>query len=792
MNTINLREIITTLLKHWHWFAVSVVACVIIAFCYLRTQPDVYEVETGILLRQSDKLNGPIDKMAMLEAIGFSGASKEVLDEIEIMSSKTLTTAMIDTLGIANEYYVRSGWQWKELYQHTPFILLADSNNFNSTITSTFTLTIRKSGEKFKIEIQNIAQKKTVEIATVSEQFEAFGYKFRLAITGKQFDQTAKYRIVANKKNDLVDELNKDITILQTSKRSNAIKMRTESACPDKAIDELNTLIYLYNADAVADKNLIAQNTKNFIDKRIKLIENDLFDVERIEEQYKKSNDLTDLETDAKLYLQLGSDYERSRVTLQSQLGMINFLTDYLKDESNPYGLLPTGIIIDSPQGKTTSVLNDKDKFQTSGGLIPSGTGINDPALSAMIKEYNDLALNRMKLVRSTNENNPTVTELTQHLKILKSNIFSSIASTQKGIEISLNDVIAKDNLFKSKIKNVPTQAREYREIERQQKIKETLYLFLLEKQEEMALSLASTVPSAKTLDKAYASSSPVAPRRMIILFTALLAGLLFPIMVLYTKDLLNNKVGNRSELKKLIDVPILGTIAETKNVEQVVVLPNEVTAIAEQFRLVRSNLQFMMMGKSTPHVILVTSSVSGEGKTFCAINLAMSLALTKQKTILLGMDIRNPKLGEYLNIDTKTGISLFLSDSTCQLDEVIHHSDNTPNLDIIPCGPIPPNPAELLMGERTDILFEQLKEKYDYIVVDSAPVGLVSDTYILNKNVDLSVYIVRCNYTPKDILANLKEIYDNKKLTNVAVLLNGDSEQDTYGYGKYYRTHKR
>lgn len=795
VSIFDIREIFNVVIKYWYWFVFSIVVCALIAMLYVKVTPFVYKVETAILLRQSDKLNGPIDKTAMIEAIGIGGASKEVLDEIEIITSKTLTAAMIDSLGVQNEYFVRQNWQWNELYRNTPFILVAAIPNFNKNIAATTIFTVKKDKNKFKINIKSPNNNQTVIIDNITDSFKTFAGDFYLVLTGTHFDDNAKYQIIANKTDELVDAFNEKILVMQPNRRSNVIKISIESQCKEKAVDELNMLVALYNADAVADKNLIALSTKNFIDGRIKLVESDLFNVESDEEKYLRANDLTDLPTDAKLYLQLGSDYERSRVALQSQLSMINYMKDFIKDEQNQYSLLPAGIVLDPQKTKQTN-LSGNTQFQSTNNselLIPSGAGINDATLNLFIKEYNDVALERMKLLGSTKENNPAITDKNQKLQALKANILSSIETTKKGIEISLNDVVSKDNLFKSKIKNIPTQARQYREIERQQKIKETLYLFLLEKQEEMELSLASTVPSAKTLDKAVASSSPVSPRRLIILFVALIIGALIPILILYIQNLLNNKLTGKDELKKALKIPFLGGIAQTQKTENIVVHANEVSPIAEQFRLVRTNLQFILMNKPTPNVILLTSSISGEGKSFCAINLAMSLALTKKKTVLLGMDIRNPKLNEYLQIGQHVnGLSLFLSDDSCTLDDITYCPKHTPELNVIPCGAIPPNPAELLMGERTAKFFEQLRQKYDYIIVDSAPVGIVSDTFIINEYVDMTVFVVRTKYTQKDMLANIREMYESNKLNNMALLLNGDTNADSYNYGKYYKQNKK
>lgn len=795
ISVIDLREILNVIIKHWYWFVISIVICTIIAMLYLMATPYVYKIETGILLRQTDKLSGPIDEVAMLQAIGFNGSSKEVLDEIEILTSKTMTAAMIDSLGIQNEYYVQQGWQWRELYHNAPFILMSSLPDFNINIGGQTIFTIKKYKNKFKIKISTVTNNQTVTVDRITDPFQTFAGNFHLVLTGNPYDQNAKYQIIANKTDELIDVLNEKITVVQTNKRSNAIKISIESQCKEKAVDELNTLVALYDADAIIDKNLIALNTKNFIDGRIKLVENDLFGVENNQEQYMRANDLTDLETDAKLYLQLSSDYERSRVALLSQLSMIDYMSDLVNNEENKYALLPAGIVLDPQKSKQTNI-SGSNQFQSTDGndlLIPSGAGINDATLNLFIKEYNDIALERMRLLRTTKENNPTIIAQNQKLQALKGNILSSIANTKKGIEISLNDVIIKDNLYKSKIKNIPTQARQYRGIERQQKIKETLYLFLLEKQEEMELSLASTVPSAKTLDKAAPLSSPIAPRRLVILFVALMIGALIPIIILYIQNLLNNKLTSKDELKKTLNIPFLGSIAQTQKAENIVVQANEITPIAEHFRLIRTNLQFILMSKPTPNVILVTSSISGEGKSFCAINLAMSLALTKKKTVLLGMDIRNPKLNEYLQIGQRlTGLSSFLSDESCKLEDITYCPKLTPEMHVIPCGTIPPNPAELLIGERTGKLFEQLRQQYDYIIIDSAPVGIVSDTFLINKYVDITVFVVRTKYTPKDTLANVREIYESKKLNNMALLLNSDTKADAYNYGKYYKQNKK
>jgi len=312
----------------------------------------------------------------------------------------------------------------------------------------------------------------------------------------------------------------------------------------------------------------------------------------------------------------------------------------------------------------------------------------------------------------------------------------------------------------------------------------------LLQKREENALNLASTIPSARTIDAAYTSGSPVSPKRMIIFLVALILGLGLPVLVMYVMEFLNDTVQDRKEFQKFVKAPFLGTIGLSKETENIVVKEGRTTSIVEMFRLVRSNLQFMFSDVKSP-VILVTSTISGEGKTFIAANLAMSFALMKKKVILVGVDIRNPMLAEYFNLKkSNKGLTIFLADSNCQMDEIIQPSEVHPYLDVILAGAVPPNPAELLMSQRLDELIRELKSRYDYIILDSAPIGIVSDTFQLNRLVDNTICVARLKYTPKEALHFINHTYESKKLKNMATVLNGTNDVSHYGYG--YKNEKK
>jgi capsular exopolysaccharide synthesis family protein len=563
-------------------------------------------------------------------------------------------------------------------------------------------------------------------------------------------------KIISYSKRSLIDNYCNSIKIGAVNKKSNAITVSTISECPKKSEVVLDKLIEVYNQDAVLDKNLIATSTAAFIQERIKLIGSELLDVELDVENYKKKNKLTDITTDAELFLQSESEYDTKLSELETQVNLVSYIEAYVKDNKHQYD------------------------------LIPANLGIDDKSLLLLIQDYNKALLDRMKILRTTNEKNPVLTQMEQQLKELRSSIIVSIGSIKEGLKISKRDVIGKTSQFTSRINGVPTQERELTEIIRQKEIKSKLYLFLLQKREENELSLASTIPSAKTINSAYTSLLPVAPKRMMTYLLALIFGLILPLIYIYVIDLLNNKLLDSKELRRLVKVPYLGSIGLKKDSDVVVVREGRTTPIVEMFRIIRTNMQFMLAGKENP-VILVTSSISGEGKSFTSINMAMSFALMKKKVILVGLDIRNPMLGDYLHLSKDKGITMFISDESFSVSDIISPSNLHAYLDVIPAGPVPPNPSELIMSQRLDDLFQQLRSMYDYIIVDSAPIGLVSDTYLLNRLVDNCIYVARQNYTPREATSLINEIYEHKRLSGMGIVLNGTNESSGYGYGYGY-----
>jgi len=754
IENVNIREIIIKYLLKWHWFLISVIICFAFAYFYLKITNEQYQVQSTILIRKDKSTSGLLD-MSMLDGLGGgSGSSKEVEDEIQVLSSKTLMASVIKTLAIETEYYAKTRFRYNEIYPLTPLKLITPPM-FNDTVKQPVILKLTRKNEGYQIEYKFGKLTEKYKIADLSKEINTPTgvLKFTQILpikTGEEF------KIITYPSRSLTDSYCLSVKISTVNKKSNAINVSTISSCPKKSEVVVNKIIELYNQDAIIDKNLIATSTAAFVQERIKLIGSELLDVELDVENYKKKNKLTDITADADIFLKSASVYDTKLAELETQLNLVGYIEAYVKDNKHQYD------------------------------LVPANLGIEDKSLLLLIQEYNKALLDRIKVMRTTNEKNPVFTQMEQQLKELRSSIIVSISSIKDGLKIAKRDVLGKTSQFTSRINGVPTQERELTEIIRQKEIKSKLYLFLLQKREENALSLASTIPSAKTIDAAYSSLQPIAPKRMMIFVLALMFGFLIPLVYIYLSDMLNNKILSSKELKRMVKVPYLGSIGLKKEADVVVVREGKTTPIVEMFRIIRTNMQFMLAGKEKP-VILITSSISGEGKSFTSINLAMSFALMKKKVVLVGMDIRSPMLGDYLHLSKERGITMYIADETYTVNDIIIPSNLHPYLDVIPAGPIPPNPAELIMNQRLDDLFVQLRGMYDYIIVDSAPIGLVSDTYLLNRLIDNCIYVARQNYTPREACSLINEIYEHKRIKGMAVVLNGTSESSGYGYGYGY-----
>jgi tyrosine-protein kinase Etk/Wzc len=540
------------------------------------------------------------------------------------------------------------------------------------------------------------------------------------------------------------------------SKTSSVVNVSLADPVKKKAEDFLDNMIQIYNENAAEDKNYISENTSKFIAGRLALIAQELDGVEQDVESFKKTNKLTDIESEAKLFIAGSSEYDKKGVETEIQLNVVSSMLDFMKKSTNS-DLLPSNMITDNG------------------------------AASGLISSYNQLVLDRNIILKSATVENPSVVKLDQQISSLKSNVAASLRRIQANLQIQNRDIKSQEGILNSKIGKIPVQERQFRVIARQQKVKEELYLYLLQKREETAISLAATEPNARVIDAAKADKNPVSPKKNIIYLAGMLLGLLVPFGIIYANDLLDTKIKSKLDLEGKTQIPFIGDVPTSDDIAELIKSESR-TSSAEAIRIVRTNLEFMLnkVPEGLAKTIFVTSTFPSEGKTFISVNLAATFALSGRRVLLVGADIRNPKFGEYIDVPS-LGLTNYLSANDKNVHDYIIKHKGYENFYILPSGVIPPNPAELLMGKKVDQLFEQLKKEYDYIIVDTAPVSLVTDTILIAKNADTFVYVMRANVLEKRMLAIANTFYKEKKLPNMGIVLNDTDSTKGYGYGYGY-----
>jgi len=762
---VNLREQLDKYIIHWRWFLLSVVICLIAAFLYLRYSTPIYEATTAILVKD-EKKGGMLSELSAFSDLGIGvGSVNNVDNEIEILRSRTIVESTVKRLNLNINLVVEGSVVDRDIYQDSPirvnFIskthLFNDAKtvlNYNSLTANTFELTneidndniilatkkVFKYGEKIPTTLGFMVIDKTINIVA------------------KTSVHIKSIKILLNPIESVAESYKSRIDVEPISKTSSVVNISINDPVQKRAEVFLDNMIQIYNQDAAQDKNFISENTSQFIAGRLALITKELDGVEQDVESFKKTNRLTDIESEAKLFIEGSSEYDKKGVETEIQLNVVSSLLDYMKKSTNS-DLLPTNLITE-----------DGD----TGGLISS---------------YNKLVLDRNRILKSATTENPSVIKLDQQISSLKSNMTASLKRMQSNLQIQNRNIQSQENLLNNKIGKIPFQERQFRVIARQQKVKEELYLYLLQKREETAISLAATEPNARVIDMAKAGKFPVSPKKKIIYLAGILMGLLIPFGCIYVNDLLDTKIKSKLDLEGKTQIPFIGDIPTSNDIGELIKSESR-TSSAEAIRIVRTNLEFMLnkVPEGIAKTLFVTSTFSSEGKTFISVNLAATFALSGRRVLLIGMDIRNPKFGEYINVPP-LGLTNYLSSGENNIDDYIVKHPGYENFFILPSGVVPPNPAELLMSKKVDQLFEKLKKEYDYIIVDTAPVSLVTDTLLVAKNADTFVYVMRANVLEKRMLSIANTFYREKKLPNMCILLNDTDSTKGYGYGYGYGT---
>lgn len=752
---IDYWEILLHYLSYWKWIVVSVLVCLLTVFLYLRYTPPIYNIYSTILLKD-DGRGGNMDELSALQSWGIMQSMNNVENEIEILYSWNLAKAVVNELSLHTFYAYEGRVSDADLYNKTPVFVTLNQESLD-TLSSTLTFNIELS-EDGKTKVKGL--KRAEEFGGTFDQFPFVLTTPAGKITFTQnpeitpdYDRALQVTIVNPVK--AARSWLRKLDIGTTSKATSVIRLAVQETRIDRGVDFLNILVAIYNREGIEDKNRVARNMEVFIDERLSKLNEEMGIVRRDLESYKKTEKITELKTNSEIFLRVNNEYQRELVKMNTQLNLIQFLEEYMKENAG------------------------KEK------MVPANLNIADPVLQTLIAEYNKTLMERDRLLRSSSWENPYVMTLTQSIRALHTDILTSISGINKGLLLTKKDLDSQALLYDNRIGSVPTQERELTEKMRNQQVLNELFMILSRKKEENALTLAVPINKAKVIDNAMSTGNPVSPKRSTYFLIALAAGVLIPLGGVYLYDLLNYRIKNRRELEKLTSVPVLGEIPVAVNNETVVVKDGVNNNMAESFRAIRTNLLFM--NNNPGHqVVMVTSSMPGEGKTFVSVNLAVSLALLNKKILLIGLDIRKPMLASCLHLDGRKGMTNYLASIEDDLHELIQPSGICANLQVITSGIIPPNPAELLQNERLDYAVSSLRAEYDYIIIDSAPIGLVTDTLVLSRVADSAIYITRENYTHKKHLEWLNELMREQKLPLPSLVLNAVAGKRSgyYGYG--------
>ena len=772
---VNIQELLFRYLIHWPWFVASVLFCVVCAFAYLKVATPVYNVSATVLIKDEDK-GGGATMASELEKMGLGGmmnTKSNVDNEVEVLKSKSLALEVVEQLNLYVTYKNEDGWLSKEMYRTSPVLVSLTPQEADQLPKPMKVKMNLLAPGKMDVEIEVGEKKYQKHLDKLPAVFPTDeGTVAFLAnsdtLVGK-WGEVQHVTATIAKPMSVAKGYSAALSIAPTSKTTSVVNISLQNSSTQRGKDFINKLIEVYNINTNNDKNEVAQKTAEFIDERIAIISKELGSTEQDLETFKRTAGITDLSSEAKIALEGNAEYEKRRVENQTQISLVKDLQRYL--QGNEYEVLPSNV------------------------------GLQDAALAAAIAKYNEMLMERNRLLRTSTENNPTIINLTSSIHAMRANVVASMDATLKGLQITKADLQREAKRFSQRISDAPTQERQFVSIARQQEIKAGLYLMLLQKREENAITLAATANNAKIIDAAIPDEAPVAPKKMMILMLALVMGAGIPVGIIYLISLAQVTIEGRADVEKLTTLPVIGDIpvADDLKGSSIAVFENQNNLMSETFRGIRTNLQFLL--EEGQKVVMVTSTVSGEGKSFVSANTAISLSLLGKKVVIVGLDIRKPGLNKVFNLSTKEqGITQFLTDPKRNIMDLVQQSDINPNLFILPGGAVPPNPTELLARKGLESAIEQLKQHFDYIVLDTAPVGMVTDTQLISRVADLTVYVCRADYTRKSEFALVNELASTNKLPRISIAINGlDLKKKKYGYyygyskyGKYYGYGKR
>ena len=756
----SITDFLHLLWKNWYWFIISIVACLAIATYYIKKTPKTY-VRTATILVKDSRKGGNSDLIAFSDVAGVN-TRKSVDNELIILNSNKLRHDVARRLRLDIGYSDKVGLRPRSLYGISP-IEMAIVND-NETDSFAFTLTI---GADSTVSLTNFAGMGVNETAAASTVKAHLGDTINSPIGSIIIKPTLYYN-----KNEKGHEIRVSktsiaaaaglayVNVALADKNSSIIAISKMDSNPRRAEDIINTLITCYEDDTKADKKRVSEATAAFISDRLALISGELGDVDEDVASFKQSHQMVSLESEAARNMSESDRFRMEGLQLENQIRMANFIKDYLLDPSHT---------------------ND---------LIPAAVAVSDVAINANISNYNETLIRRDKLLANSSTSNPMIQEIDGQLSAIRRSIIASIDNQIATLNIQLDNIRTQENRATSRVSAIPRQEKQIQSITRQQKIKEELYLYLLNKREENEIALNVVEGNARIIDPAYGSNAPVAPQVSTILLAALLLGLAIPLVILYVIEILNTTIRGRKDLEEGLSIPFLGEVPFYKGSMDhgIVVRDNSTDAVSEAMRIIRSNMSFMKVQSERMQAIMVTSSNPSAGKTFISSNLAMSLALTNKRVVLIDFDLRRRTLSkEFGQRHNRKGLSSYLAGTFTELDDIIFNSNMHANLDIIYSGPQPPNPAEMLLSEKLDTMIAELKKRYDYVIIDAVPALMVADAQIIDRLADLTIYVVREGLLDRRQLPDIERLYTTGRFHNMSVVLNGSTTQNGYGYRHGY-----
>ncbi|REC79918.1 tyrosine protein kinase [Chryseobacterium elymi] len=744
---LNIRKNISKYLYKWPWFIASIFIFVLSAGIYLRYSVPKYQSKTT--LKFDKKQNDLSSALSDLDNLGIGlGNADELKSEAAVVNSRPILMQVVKNLNLNVEYFTTGEIKDSQLFLNAPITAKILTYNNKKFISSQYIIKDVKSDQ---FTLQNDKQENITGRFNIPLQLDFGTVVFH---RNSAFPVKSNYKVIFSSPIEKIKKLEKLIQVNLPDEKAMLMEISLVGSIPEKSEAILNEVTKQYNLDGQKDKNLQAQNTQEFIDKRLEVITKDLSGVENQKEDFQNRNRIVDLQAQAELALQNTSENTKALLQQQAQLDLLNSLSGEASKGNNQ--------------------------------LMPSNLGLNT-SLEQSISQYNQLIITRNKTLKQATNENPAVIEMNKEIASLKEVIRDNIREQRQAVQTGISQLQNQIKTSNNVIEKVPGQSKVYRGIERQQNLKEQLFLFLLQKREENAINLSVDVPKAKIVNPAFTEDIPVSPKKDIILLGAFFLGILIPFAVFYLLFILDDKIYNRDDIKERSRLGVLVDIPSLKDNENHLVQKNDFSELAEAFRVLVSNLKFVLPVKNTAKVIMVTSSVKGEGKTLVSVNLALTVANKNGRALLIGSDIRNPQIQRYDNEPTKRkGLTEFLYDDSVNVEELIHTSTTNPSCDVIYAGSIPPNPQELLSNGRYQKLIEQMSSEYAYIIIDSAPLMLVSDTLSIVDTADATLYVVRSGVSKNILIDFANDLVRDSKLTNVSFVVN-DVSRRAGGYGYNY-----